>query len=334
MSRTWSAGSEGRRKTQPTVPLSADPLVNAASVDAGVAALAAVQHAVFGVDQLTRLGLTASGARKRAASGRLHRIHRSVYSLVPEALLTRKGRYMAAVLAGGEGAVLSHQSAAALLQLRAEHRAVIDVTVRTDAGHRRRGTSIKIHRSRTLVDADVTIVDGIPCTTVARTLLDLASCVNRRGLERTFDQAEVEGALNLPAVADQLERNPTRAGAANLRDVLHQHVAGSTFTWSEFEERFLALVRDARLPAPEVNAWIDLDDGEPAIRVDFVWRSRKAVVETDGHRVHRTRQATERDRRNDQRLTLAGWANVRLTWLQLTREPERITATVTKLLRL
>ncbi len=178
------------------------------------------------------------------------------------------------------------------------------------------------------------MVSGIPCTTVARTLLDLATCLNRRGLERAFDQAEVEGVLNVGAVADQLARNRTRAGGKNLDIVLHQHIAGSTFTWSELEERFLALIRGAALPPPELNAWVDLEDGEPPIRSDFVWRDRKAVVETDGHRFHRTGHGTERDRRNDQRMTLAGWRNVRLTWLQLTHEPERITATVRKLLRL
>ncbi|MEA2157795.1 MAG: hypothetical protein QOD66_175 [Solirubrobacteraceae bacterium] len=316
---------QGRRKTQPTVSFNGDP-----PFDAGVAALAAVQNAVFGVAQLTGLGLTAAGVRKRAASGRLHRIHRGVYSLVPEPLLTRDGRYMAAVLAAGDGAVLSHKSAAALLGLRADNRATIDVTVRTDSTRRRSG--VTIHCSRTLTDADVTTVNGIPCTSVARTILDLASCVNRRAVERTLDQAEVEGVLNLDAVKDQLERNTTRAGAKTLNAVLHEHVAGSTFTWNDFEERFLALVRSAHLPAPEVNAWVDLDDGEPAIRVDFLWRDRRAVIETDGHRTHRTRQAAERDRRNDQRLTLAGWGHLRLTWLQLTREPERITATAKKLL--
>jgi hypothetical protein len=212
---------------------------------------------------------------------------------------------MAAVLAAGEGGVLSHRSAAALLGLRADYRAVIDVTVPREGKRGPRG--VAVHRSRTFTAADMATVQGIPCTTVARTILDLASCLNRRGLERTFDQAEVERVLNLTAVTDQLERNPTRAGAADLNAVLHQHVAGSTFTWSEFEERFLAIIRAAGLPTPEVNAWLDLRDGEQPMRVDFLWRDRNAVVETDGHRTHRTRQPAERDRRNDQRLTLAGW---------------------------
>ncbi len=292
----------------------------------------ATQHTVASLDQLARLGLAPRAVQQRALAGRLHRIHHAVYSLVPAPLLTRHGRLMAAVLACGPGAVLSHRSAAALHQIRATDRAKIDVTVPSRSSRCHIG--VDLHRSLTLIDRDVTLVEGIPCTTVARTALDLASVLNRRGLERTFDQAEVESLLNLRAVADQLERNPNRAGAATLKAVLHEHTAGSTFTWSEFEERFLALIRAADLPSPEVNAWLDLHDGELPLRVDFLWRERKAVVETDGHRTHRTRQGTERDRRNDQRLTLAGWGYLRLTWFQLAREPNRITQTVTKLLGL
>ncbi|HEY8764347.1 MAG TPA: type IV toxin-antitoxin system AbiEi family antitoxin domain-containing protein [Solirubrobacteraceae bacterium] len=316
-----------RRETRPGVPF-----LVAAQLDAAIAELAAAQHAVFSLAQLVALGMTASAVRKRAAVGRLHRVHRGVYSLVPPALLTRNGRFMAAVLACGPGAVLSHRSAANLLGLRASDRATIDVTVPIPGGHRRNG--IDIHQGLTLLPQDTTRVAGIPCTTVAPTFLDIATVLKRRGLERAFDQAEVEGLLNLNAIASQVERHPTRRGVTTLRAVLHEHLAGSTFTWSELEERFLALIRSARLPAPEVNAWLDLGDGEPAIRVDFLWRDRRAAVETDGHRTHRTWRATERARRNDQRLTLAGWGHLRLTWFQLTREPERITATVAELLGL
>jgi very-short-patch-repair endonuclease len=107
--------------------------------------------------------------------------------------------------------------------------------------------------------------------------------------------------------------------------------AGSTFTWSELEECFLALVRRAHLPQPRVNEWIVLPDGEPAIRGDFVWRAQRLVVETDGVRTHRTRRAFELNRRNDQRLTLFGWRPLRLTQRQLTTEPRRVEQMLTSL---
>ena len=228
---------------------------------------------------------------------------------------------MAAVLACGPGAVLSHRSAAALHELRATDRAAIDVTVpgRTCRKH----SGIDLHRSRTLTPEDTTEVDRIPCTTVARTQLDLADVVNRRALERAYDQAEILERFDLRALHDQLARNGGRRALAMVRAILDEHYSGTTATWSELEERFLALIRSAGAPTPEVNAWVAPDDGEPAIRVDFIWRARGLIVETDGRRFHNTRRAFETDRRRDQRLTLAGWRVVRVTWGQLTREPEQ-----------
>jgi hypothetical protein len=221
---------------------------------------------------------------------------------------------MAAVLASGAGAVLSHRSAAALHDLRRTNRARIEVTVPGHAADARRG--LDIHRSCTLAAADVTTVDGIPCTTVARTLLDLSDVVDARDVERACDQAEILERLDLGALHEQFERNPTRHGTSVLRSLLDTHHRPAP-TWSELEERFLALVRAAGLPEPEVNAWVDPADGEHPLRVDFLWRGPRLIVETDGHASHRTRQAFERDRRRDQRLTLAGWRVVRVTWRQL-----------------
>jgi len=318
---------EPGRETQPPVAF-----LGQAPFDAALAALASTQHTVFELGQLRDLGLTAAGVRKRAATGRLHRIHHRVYSLVPPKLLSREGRWMAAVLACGPGAVLSHRSAAALLELRGTNRARIDVTVPTRSYREHRG--IDLHRSTTLRPNDTTVEQNIPCTTVARTQLDLAEVINRRGLERAFDQAEAMDAFDLRALEDQLERNSTRRGAAVVRAVLAEHYIGSTLTWSEFEERFLAMTRALGLPRPEVNHWIVLPDGGPPIRGDFVWRAQRAVLETDGHGTHRTRQAFEGDRKKDQRLIVAGWRSVRVTVRQFEREPDRIAATTIALLGL
>ena len=315
------------RETQPTVTF-----LDQAPFDVALAALAAVQHVVFDLAQLRDLGLSAAGVRKRAAGGRLHRIYRGVYSLVPPRLLPREGWWMAAVLACGPGAVLSHRSAAALLGLRPTSRARIDVTV--PARSAREHAGIEVHRSTTLTEADTTRVQNIPCTTVARTQLDIAEVVNRRGVERAFDQAEILEVFDLRALEDQLARNPQRRGAEVVRSVLAEHYAGSTPTWNEFENRFLEFTRAAGLPQPEVNYWIVLPDGGPAIRADFAWPSRRVIVETDGRGTHHTRQAFERDRRNDLRLTAARWRPVRVTWRRLIEEPALVEATARSLLGL
>jgi hypothetical protein len=281
------------------------------------------QHGVVDLDQLAELGLGARAVQKRAAAARLHRVFHTVYSIVPPTLLRREGWWMAAVLACGHGAVLSHLSAAALHALRSEGAATIDVTLprRSSLRHER----IRLHRSTTLTDADTTTTGGIPCTTIARTLLDLAEVTNRRGLERAFDQADSLHALDLFAIQDQLERNAGRRKACGLvKVVLNEHYIGSTPTLNEFEERLIPITRALGIPDPEVNQWLILPDGGPAIKPDFMWRRQRLIIETDGHTTHGTRQAFETDRRRDQRLILAGWRVIRITWRQLFRRPHEI----------
>ncbi|MGP0048309.1 MAG: type IV toxin-antitoxin system AbiEi family antitoxin domain-containing protein [Solirubrobacteraceae bacterium] len=292
------------------------------ATDAAIAELAATQHGVVTLEQLRKLGLTASAVLGRGRAGRLHRLHRGVYTLAPVGLLGAAGRWHGAVLACGPGAVLSHRSAAALLGLRATARAGIDVTV-PRASHLRR-PGIDIHRSATLGPSDVMVVDGIPCTTVARTQLDLADAIRPRQLERTLDQAAAMEVLDRRALDDQCARSPTRPAAARLGAVLRRHVPGRTPTWSDLEEAFLAVTRSAGLPDPEVNSFIVPGDGEPAIRADFQWRERRLVIETDGWGTHRTRASFERDRRNDLRLTVAGYRAVRTTWQAITGDPDTL----------
>jgi very-short-patch-repair endonuclease len=306
------------------------PFLSQAGFDGRLVAIAVAQHGPVSLAQLRATGLTESAVRKRAGAGRLHRIHCGVYALVPRELLTRNGLYMAAVLACGPGAVLSHRSAAALHELRPSGGARIDVTVPNRSY--RRHTGIAVHRSPGLIEADTTRMNNIPCTTVARTLLDIAAVLDRRPLERVFDQAEILELFDLGALNGQLVRNPTRTGIRIIKAILTEHYLGSTPTWSELEEVFLALVRRARLPDPQVNAWIDPGDGDRPLRVDFAWRAERVAVETDGRRTHRTRQARERDPRRDQRLIAAGWRPVRTTWRQVMRRPQELQATLRALL--
>jgi very-short-patch-repair endonuclease len=295
-------------------------------LDRAIVELMGRQHGVASLAQLAALGLAAGAVRYRVRVGRLYRIHRGVFALSPQ--LSKRGRWMAAVLACGQGAVLSHRSAADLWGLRANSRAAIDVTVARQRGRRRRG--IDVHRADTLVPADITVRDGIPCTTVARTLLDLAEVVNRRQLKAACRQAEVLGLFDLRAIDELLERAHGRRGAKPLRTVVAKLAPEPAFTRSDLELRFLALCKRATLPRPQVNRWVELPDGGD--EVDFTWPERKLAVETDGWETHRTRSAFEEDRRRDQRFALAGWRVIRFTWRQILDDPGEVEAVLHRLL--
>ena len=292
--------------------------------------VAACQHGILTLADLTALGCSERAVHRRAAVGRLHRLHRGVYALVPASLVSARGRDLAAVLACGPSAALSHRSAAELHGLRSSTRATVEVIVpgRSTHGH----LGIEVHRSVNLTAQDITRVDGIPVTTVSRTLVDLAAGVPGRQLERALDQAEVLRIFDLDALLDQIERNRTTRAAHRLAATLERHVAGSTVTRSELEEWFLALCRDAGLPAPEVNAYVDPGDGAPGLRPDFVWRQAAVAVEVDGAATHLTRAAFEADRARDLRLVGAGWRVLRVTWRQLHERPREIAATLRALL--
>ena len=288
-----------------------------------IAELAARQHGVVSLAQLKALGLGASGVRHRVALGKLRRLHRGVYA-IGLAPISVKATYMAAVLACGPGAVLSHRSAAAHLGLRPCSRAAVDVSVPSRTGKGRHG--IDVHRATGIEEKDVAIVDGIPCTSVARTLLDLAERVDRAALERAVEQAEKLRIFDLAAVVDVLNRAGNRRGATKLRAVLENYGPEPAFTRSDLERDFLALCRAAGVPKPQVNVFRN------AFEVDFTWPDRRLMVEADSLRHHDTRAAFERDRRRDQRLTAQGWRVVRFTWRQVHDEPAAVAATLRQLL--
>ena len=274
------------------------------------------QHGVVSLSQLRELGLSARAVQHRAARGRLHRIHRAVYA-VGHSKLTCHGHWMAAVLACGSSAALSHRSAAGLWGLHTDNRRKSDISLPSPSA--RAKTDIEVHRSVTLTDEDVTIVDGIPCTTVARTLVDLGDVVPRRAVERAVEQADVLRLFDLRDVERAIELAGPRRGSGTLLSVL-EDLNGPTLTDSDLEEAFLSLCRVANLPTPEVNAWMTLPDGTPA-KIDFLWRAERLAVETDGGPFHRTRQSRERDARRDQLLRLIAFEPVRFTGRQVVREP-------------
>jgi predicted transcriptional regulator of viral defense system len=292
-----------------------------------IVALAERQHALLTLPQLQLHGLGKAAVAKRAKDGRLYRVHRGVYA-VGRPHLTQHGHWMAAVLACGPKAVLSHRSAAALHGIRADNRAKTDVTLPSPSARSR--PTIDVHTSLTLRSRDVTTVDGIPCTTVARTLVDLGDVVSPRAVEQAVDQAEVLRVYDGMAVDEALARAGPRRGAGILRAVLASYKE-PTLTRRQLEERFLALCRQASLPSPAVNAWITLTDGV-AYKADFLWRTQRLIAETDGRDVHTTRKAFEHDRLRDQRLTLAGFTVVRFTWRQVGNEPQRVAEALRTLL--
>jgi hypothetical protein len=285
--------------------------------------LAERQHGVVALRQLQLLGLSKSAVSRRARGGRFHRIHRGVYA-VGHPKLTGYGHWMAAVLACGPMAVLSHRSTAGLSGLRPDNRRKSDVSLPSPSARPKAG--IEVHRSVTLTADDVTTVEGIPCTTIARTLVDLGDVLDRRAVERAVEQAEVLRLFDLREVHRAIDRAGPRRGAGLLSSVL-ENLEGPALTASELEEAFLALCRTADLPTPEVNAWMTLADGS-AIKVDFLWRDERLAVETDGHPFHRTRQSRERDTKRDQLLRLAGFEPVRFTGRQVALEKEWVTHTL------
>jgi hypothetical protein len=275
-----------------------------------LAKLAVRQHGVVSRAQLLGLGFDDAAIGRWVRAGHLHRVHRGVYA-VGHQKLTREGRYMAAVLACGDGAALSHFAAAALWQILPERGPRVDVTVPTSGG--RHGHRLVIVHRGALATSERATKQGIPVTQPSRTLIDLADVLPSRKLERALDEAAY---LRLD-VAD-LRPRPGRRGAGRLASVLGLHTPGTTRTRFELEERMLALCRRFGLPTPEVNADV------MGYEVDFVWRTRRVIVETDGWEAHGTRAAFERDRRRDAALVAAGWRVMRITWRRLEREPERV----------
>jgi very-short-patch-repair endonuclease len=287
-------------------------------VDHAVAALAARRHGVIRRSELNALGLDDRAIGRRVRAGRLHRVYRGVYA-EGHPRLTPQGGFLAAVVACGHGAVLSHSSAAALWGVLPEGGPRVDVTVPRSSGRSRRGAMI-VHRSP-LGTHEVTRKEGIPVTTPTRTMLDLAAVVSRRELERAMDEAAY-----LRLDLGGLEPRRGRRGGAAISRVLAEHRAGATRTRSELEERVLALCRRAALHAPEVNAKVE------GFTVDFAWRAQQLILETDGWQAHGTRAAFERDRRRDADLTIAGWRVLRVTWARVTREPQAVAAQLSALL--
>jgi very-short-patch-repair endonuclease len=283
------------------------------------------QHGVCARAQLFALGLSRGAVDRRIERGRLRPVHRGVYALGHRAL-SAHGHWMAAVLAGGPGAVLSHTSAARLWELPARARGPIHVSL--PRGRRpRRG--LAFHDSPLPAD-ERTALNGIPVTTAARTLLDLAAVLPRQRLEKAINEAEYRRLGDATPLTALVERYPRRRGTANLRAILDAGRLGENPTRSDLEDDFLDLLRRHGLPRPRTNVAMKI--GGLSIEADCVWEEHRLIVELDGRDAHGTARAFEADRARDRRLQAAGWRAIRVTGRQLDHEPRALDADLRSLL--
>ena len=287
--------------------------------DRAVQSVARRQHGVIGSAQLTVAGLSGDAIAHRVAKGWLRRRHRGVYLVGP--LETPFSDAMAAVLAYGDGALLSHYPAAVLWGMRPPPAPDPHITVAGRDVRSRDG--IRAHSVGYLHPSDATHHHDIPTTSPARTLLDLAASAPRGELDRATDEGRVHRLVTDRSLDEQFSRYPTHRGTAALREAIRKDPA---LTRSEAERRLLELIRAARLPEPEVNVQIG------GYEVDFVWPEQQLVVEVDGYAFHSSRRSFERDRKRDAQLVGAGWRVVRVTWRQVTGEREAVAAMLARAL--
>jgi very-short-patch-repair endonuclease/predicted transcriptional regulator of viral defense system len=287
--------------------------------DRALAEVAGRQYGIATTTQLRSLGFTWRDIAYRVRQGRLHPIHRGVYA-VGHRHLPDDARFVAAVLAVGPGATLSHASAAALWGIRPRGRGSIDVTVARRVKPRR---GIRIHAVRALAPSDVTRHKGIPVTTPARTLLDLADVLPRRALARAVHEAEVQRLVTHEALRLQAEQTRGRRAATLLATALAD---GPAPTRSELEDRALALFREQGLPKPRINVHV------AGIEIDFLFSFARLIVEVDGARYHDTPFARRNDAYKQARLEAAGYRVIRLTWDQVTRRPAQTAARINRAL--
>lgn len=277
--------------------------------------LAREQHGVVTRRQLLDAGLSGKAIDHRRTKGRLHPVHRGVYA-VGRAELTRHGRWMAAVLACGADAVLSHASAGALYELSDLERRI---SISLPSRRRIVRPGIEIHRVD-LDGSDTWVRDRIPVTSPSRTIADLASVLDTQQLARAVKEADVRGLVSPPALRSYASRHPGRPGVPALRDLLDP----LTFrlTDSVLEQRFLRLVRRAGLPLPETGVRLN------GFTVDFYWLELGLVVETDGLTYHRTELQQARDRRRDRAHAEAGLTTLRFTHREVADDGEGVMRTL------
>jgi very-short-patch-repair endonuclease len=279
-----------------------------------VAQLARRQHGVIARRQLLDAGVSSAAIGRLIASGWLARLHAGVYAVAGQPP-TRHARWMAAVLAGGPFALLSHSSAGVLWNIVEPVPGPVHITA-SGGSHRRRG--IVFHR-RADLDLPGVVHKGIPVTTPSRTLIDLAATMSARRLRQAVEATDRHRLLDVTELSRLLEASSGRKRTGRLASLLADH-RPLPETRSELERRFLRLCRHAGLPPPAVNVPV------AGLEVDFLWPEARLVIELDGYAFHRDRASFERDRRRDAILQLAGYRVLRVTHRRLVEEAASVVA--------
>jgi very-short-patch-repair endonuclease len=292
--------------------------------DRVVGALADRQHGVVARVQLLAAGLSAAAIGRAIEAGRLRAVFRGVYA-VGHIALRREGWWMATLLVCGEGAALSHRTAASLWGMLTGPLLPIDVSTSTDRGRRHFGiTNHRTHVHR----IDSLVIDDLRVTTPSRTIVDLAAILEGRALRAAVERAQDLRRFDPEDIRATLERAPRRPGTRRLTNLIVLMQPDKDNAHSHLERQFMALVRKARLPRPQPNREI------AGRSRDFAWPQQRLVVETDGYRHHASRAAKRRDNRRDRELTALGWRAVRFTYEEIAFEPAEVAAEVTALLGL
>jgi uncharacterized protein DUF559/putative AbiEi antitoxin of type IV toxin-antitoxin system len=295
-----------------------------------IADTATAQGGVVSLDQLKDEGVSRQLAAERAEANQLHRIHRGVYA-VGHRSISRHTHLRAAVLACGEGAVVSHLTAGAFHGLWDKWPALIDVTVPVEAGRKIDG--VRCRRCRYPEREEVQVLHGVAVTTVGRTLVDLAGILGLKSLRKIVGRAAMRRKLDLQAVDLAIHNARRRRGLKSLELALvpYRTKDGTVpDVRSDFETLVLPELVEMGLPRPGCNAWVHVE-GERFL-VDFLWDRERVVAETDGRETHETPTAFQDDRRRDQFLAAAGYRVLRITWDQIHGEREAVLRRISRAL--
>jgi very-short-patch-repair endonuclease len=287
-----------------------------AEAEQKLALLATEQHGVAARTQLLALGFTRNKIQRRIDEARLHRIHRGVYA-VGHRKLTLKGIWLAAVLAVGADALVSHRAGLALWDLRRSESGLIDVTVPGSSG-KPGPKGVRVHTTLSMCPHDVAVIDGIPVTSLAWTVIDYAGIADQRQVRLVLEALERRRIYIGRELDELLERTPNRKGARTTRAAIAEIAGPAPWHQSVLEETFHELIRASDLPDYEANVFVE---GE---LVDALWRQERVIVELDGFAFHKSRAQFEADRRRDAKLTVAGYKVLRITQQRLQNEPEAV----------
>lgn len=289
-----------------------------------IAELAEGQHGRVARRQLRALGIGKGAIDRRLQRRRLRPTrYRGVYA-VGHRIRSRKATWMEAVLAAGPDACLSHRAAAAHWGILRSSR--VEVTVPRTLNPRK---DLRVHEA-VLQPDEVTVLDGIPVTTVPRTLFDLAATESRHDLERAVHEADYLRLHDPLSLSDLITRYPGHRGNRSIRAIVKARESDRNVSREEFVDRFLTLMATVGLTKPEANVWMTVAGRR--FEVDCVWRERKLMVELDGWAAHGTKRAYERDRARDRFLVRHGWRVIRITWDQLRDDPRGVAEDIAALL--